>query len=123
MALRPLAEEPAALNPRPGSQAQAKPRAEPGRSPKLRKISTRRLDRERQTGAGQPAPRRAGAKPPGRGVPGTPPPGHDRAQPVRAHAQELREQIIRGAIHLTAQQQPGNITLTQTHAARVSAAG
>jgi len=76
-----------------------------------------------QAGAGQPAPRRAGAKPAGLGVAGGTPAGGDAAQPVGPHIQERGEQVIGCAVHLPAQHQSGDVPRSDADGPGVRPAG
>jgi hypothetical protein len=107
----------AGLQPEPGGQD----RADVGQAAQRRLGGGEPEPGRGHPGPGQPAPPRPLPQPPRLGVPGPPPPRHDRRQPVRSHPQRQGEQIVRGAVMLPAQQQPVDVALAEPDRARVGA--
>ena len=73
-------------------------------------------------GGGEPAPGRAGTQGAGLGAAGLPPAGHDTAQPVRPDVQGGGQQVIRCAVLLGAEHQPGDVPAGEPDRAGISPA-
>ncbi len=124
------AQSPLGMPPRfallPGRDAgQPQPRGQ--HRPDVRQPSQRRPDgRVSQPGGGhpvpgQPAPGRPRPEPVGGDIPSLPPPGHHVGHPAGRHPQRLRQQIVRRAVVLTAQQEAVDVPLADPYRTSVSA--